>query len=152
MMKRIVYAMLLCAAALSIASIAAAQSTPTPVTRMGDFIEISDDVFMNLIFTTQWSYVTSTNNDFEDDIQDRTSSNANASTTGVELYIVPSGGSASTTTRTTLKSFSANETYTAPELIGQSIETGGTIQGNDGGNGGTGVNFTLTVTEFTGDS
>lgn len=77
---------------------------------------------------------------------------ANVSTTAAELYIVPSGGSASTTTRTTLKNFAANETYTAPELIGQSIETGGTIQGNDGGNGGTDINFIITVTEFTGDS
>lgn len=77
---------------------------------------------------------------------------ANVATAGVELYIVPNGGSASTTNRTTLKSFSLNETFTAPELIGQSIETGGTIQGNDGGNGGTDVNFIITVTEFTGDS
>lgn len=77
---------------------------------------------------------------------------ANAATTGVELYIVPAGGSANTTTRQILRGFAVDETFTAPEIIGQSIETGGTIQGNDGGNGGTGVNFTLTVTEFTGDS
>jgi len=77
---------------------------------------------------------------------------ANVATTNVELFILPSGGSASTTTRTTQKDFAANETYTAPELIGQSIETGGSLQGNDGGNGGTDVNIIITVTNFSGDS
>ena len=77
---------------------------------------------------------------------------ANAATAGVEVYIVPSGGSASTTNRTTDKDFAAKEIHLAPELVGQSIETGGSIQANDGGNGGTGVNFILTITEFSGDS
>lgn len=77
---------------------------------------------------------------------------ANSTPSGVELFIVPSGGSASTTTQTTKKNFSLDETFTVPELIGQSIETGGTIRGNDGGGGGNNVNIILTVTEFTGDS
>ncbi len=77
---------------------------------------------------------------------------ANAAVTGLELFIVPSGGSTTTTNRTILKSFSLDETYTAPELIGQSIEIGGTLRGNDGSGGGTDVNIILTVTEFSGDS
>lgn len=77
---------------------------------------------------------------------------ANIATTNVALFIVPSGGSSSNTTLTTLKGFALNETFTAPELIGQSIEAGGTLRGNDGGNGGTDVNIIITVTEFSGDS
>lgn len=71
---------------------------------------------------------------------------------GVNLFVVPSGGSDDTTNQTTDKALAANETYTAPEIIGLGIETGGTIQGNDQGNGGAGANIILTVTEFDGDS
>jgi len=77
---------------------------------------------------------------------------ANVATLDVDLFIVPSGGSASTTTRITRKDFALDETFTVPELIGQSIETGGLLQGNDGASGGTQVNIVLTVTEFSGDS
>ena len=77
---------------------------------------------------------------------------ANAATDGVELYIIPSAGSASTTTRVLKKDFAVNERFTVPDLIGRSIEVGDTLQGNDGGNGGTGVNIGLTVTEYSGDS
>lgn len=77
---------------------------------------------------------------------------ANASVTSAELFIVPSGGSASTTNRSTRKNFAADETYTAPELIGQSIEAGGSLQGNDGGGGGAVLNVVITVTQFDGDS
>ena len=77
---------------------------------------------------------------------------ANAATTGTELYILPSGGSASDTTKVKHKDFAADEDDAAPQIVGQSIESGGELQGNDGGNGGTGVNITLTLTEFTGDS
>ncbi len=77
---------------------------------------------------------------------------SNIAIEGVELFIVPSGGSASDTTQITQKDFSLDETFTVPELIGQSIETGGSIQGNDGANGGAAVNIVLTITEFSGDS
>lgn len=77
---------------------------------------------------------------------------ANAATAGVELYLLPSGGSASTTTRVFLESFGLNESKLISELIGQSVEFGGSIQGNDGGNGGTGVNIIFTYTTFSGDS
>ena len=73
-MKRYVTLVLACALVLAVGSTAVAQSVPAPVVRMGDWIEISDEVWMNLIFTTAWTYVTNTNNDFEGDIQDRPSS------------------------------------------------------------------------------
>ena len=70
----------------------------------------------------------------------------------VELFIVPSGGSPGNANQISSKTFAIDEEYTWPELIGQSVETGGTLTGNDSGGGGTGVNIILTVTEFTGDS
>ena len=77
---------------------------------------------------------------------------ANSAVTAGEFYIVPNGGSASTSNRIVQKDFAANESYTLPELIGQSVESGGVIQANDGGGGGTILNFVITVTEFSGDS
>jgi len=80
-MKRYVTLILACALVLAVGSTAVAQSVPAPVVRMGDWIEISDEVWMNLIFTTGWTYVTNTNNDFEGDIRDVPSSRDNSSTT-----------------------------------------------------------------------
>ena len=77
---------------------------------------------------------------------------ANVATTGVEMFVVPSGDSASTTTQLLKKNFAVDEAFLFPGLIGQAIEAGDVIQGNDGGNGGTDVNFKITVTEFSGDS
>lgn len=77
---------------------------------------------------------------------------ANVATTGVEMFIDPNGGTATITTQTLKKNFALDETFLAPELIGKALLAGGTIQANDGGNGGTDVNFILTVTEFSGDS
>lgn len=77
---------------------------------------------------------------------------AKVAVTGAEFFILPSGGSASDTTMSFKKNFSLAETYTAPELIGQSIESGGSLRGNDGGAGGTDLNIIMTVTEFSGDS
>ena len=72
-MKRYVTLVLACALLFAVGSTAVAQSVPEPVVRMGDWIELSDEVWMNLIFTTAWTYVTNTNNDFEGDIQDEPS-------------------------------------------------------------------------------
>jgi hypothetical protein len=80
-MKRYVTLVLTCALVFAVGSTAVAQSVPTPVVRMGDWIELSDEVWMNLIFTTAWTYVTNTNNDFEGDIRDVPSSRDNSSTT-----------------------------------------------------------------------
>jgi hypothetical protein len=80
-MKRYGTLVLACALVLAVGSTAVAQEVPAPVVRMGDWIEISDEVWMNLIFSTEWIYQTNHNNDFEDDIQDRPSSSDNDSTT-----------------------------------------------------------------------
>ncbi len=80
MMKRVLQLALVCALVVSLGSIAAAQA-PTPVTRMGDWVEIGNDVYMNFIGNTRIVYQTGHNNDYEDDMQDRSSTRANQSTT-----------------------------------------------------------------------
>jgi hypothetical protein len=79
-MKRYVSFVLACALVLAVGSTAVAQQVPAPVVRMGDWIEIGDEVWMNLIFSTEWIYQTTHNNDFEDDIRDRTNSSNNQAT------------------------------------------------------------------------
>lgn len=68
------------------------------------------------------------------------------------LFVVPNGGSAGNSTQVENKLLAAGEPFTAPNLIGQAIEAGGSIQGDDGAAGGAAVNIVITVTEFTGDS
>lgn len=68
----------------------------------------------------------------------------------LQVYLIPSGGSASTTTQIIETVMVANTSYDALEIIGQSIESGGTLQANDGGTGTT-INFIATITEYTGD-
>lgn len=77
---------------------------------------------------------------------------ANVATTGVELYFVPNAGSPSTTNRFLLKNFALDEDFLVVGALGEAIAAGGTLQGNDGGNGGTDVNIRFTITEFSGDS
>lgn len=77
---------------------------------------------------------------------------ANAAATGVQLYILGNSGTASNTTLQVLKDFAAGETYSAPDIIGQAVQAGGSINANDGSGSGTEVNITITVTEFSGDS
>src|SRR5688572_14073043 len=79
-MKRYITLVLACALVLAVGSTAVAQQVPAPVVRMGDWIELSDEVWMNLIFSTEWIYQTSHNNDFENDIQDRTAESENQGT------------------------------------------------------------------------
>ena len=77
---------------------------------------------------------------------------ATLATTNTKLYIVPNAASPTGANQTLDKNFAILETYTAPELIGQSIEFGGEIQGEDGIVSGAAVNIIITVTEFSGDS
>ena len=56
-MKRYVTLVLACALVLAVGSTAVAQQVPAPVVRMGDWIELSDEVWMNLIFSTEWIYL-----------------------------------------------------------------------------------------------
>jgi hypothetical protein len=69
---------------LAVASLAAAQQVPTPVIRIGDWVEIGNEVFMNFIASTDIRYRTTHNYDFEDRVMDGVASrNPTAST----LYV-----------------------------------------------------------------
>lgn len=68
----------------------------------------------------------------------------------LQVFIVPSGGSAGDSNQVVETTLTANESYDALELIGQSIEAGGVLQANDGGTGTT-INFVATITEYSGD-
>jgi hypothetical protein len=52
----------------------AAQQVPTPVIRLGDWVEVGNEVFMNIIASSDIRYQTTMNYDFEDRIQDRVQS------------------------------------------------------------------------------
>jgi len=77
---------------------------------------------------------------------------ANTGAATLSLFIVPSGGSPGISNQTTAKTMAANETYIANELIGQTIEDGGTLQANDGAGVGTDISAIFTVTEYSGTS
>ncbi|MDH3605017.1 MAG: hypothetical protein OEU26_35925 [Candidatus Tectomicrobia bacterium] len=69
-MKRLVHIALVCVLALTIAGVATAQNTPEPVVRIGDWIEIGDDAWMNIIGTNTIYYRMTSNVDFDKDVQD----------------------------------------------------------------------------------
>jgi hypothetical protein len=71
---------LICALALSIAAIAGAQQVPQPVVRLGNAIELADDVWVDFIGQGDIRFRTNHNTDFESDIRDRTPSRSNTST------------------------------------------------------------------------
>src|SRR5574339_50262 len=56
------------------ASLAVAQQQQAlqPVTRLGNFIEVGNDVFMHIIATMDARYKTIENGDFDSDVRDRT--------------------------------------------------------------------------------
>lgn len=68
----------------------------------------------------------------------------------LQVFIVPDSGTAGTSNQIIETVMTANTSFDALELIGQSIETGGALQANDGGTGTT-INFVATVTEYSGD-
>ena len=68
----------------------------------------------------------------------------------LQVFVVPSGGSPTTANQIIDRALSADETYTSPELVGKGLETGDTIQANDGVGGS--INFVGTVTTFDGNS
>lgn len=74
MMKRFMQYAVACAVVLSLVSFAAAQSRPEPVTRMGDWVEISPDVMMNFLYSNNIYYRWTDNLDFEEDRKDATNS------------------------------------------------------------------------------
>lgn len=77
---------------------------------------------------------------------------ANIAGSTLNLFIVPNGGSATDSNKVIQRSMALDESYIVSELIGQGIEAGGSLSGNDGGVGGTDVNITYTYTKFTGES
>jgi hypothetical protein len=90
-MKRLVQLSMASVLALAMVSTAVAQQVPTQVTRLGDWVEIANDVFMNIIATTDWRLQFNENTDFEKKIRDRnpnrqTLSTVNHNGTGDMLF------------------------------------------------------------------
>jgi len=71
---------LICALVLSIAAVAGAQQVPQPVVRLGNAIELADDLWVDFIGTSDFRYQTTHNTDFESDIRDRTPTRDNTAT------------------------------------------------------------------------
>ena len=80
MLKRHVCIGLLCALALSIAAVAGAQQVPQPVVRMGNAIELADDVWIDFIGQGDIRFQFTENTDFEGDIRDRVPVRSNTET------------------------------------------------------------------------
>ncbi len=70
-MRRLTQVALVGVVVLVVASIAAAQQALQPVVRLGNFIEVGNDVFMHIIATTDIRYKTVENRDFEQNVRDR---------------------------------------------------------------------------------
>ena len=81
-MKRLLQIALIGGVVLAMASMAAAQARPPapvesalqPVMRLGNFIEVGNDVWMHLLGTTDFRYQAAHNFDFEEQVRDRTAS------------------------------------------------------------------------------
>src|SRR6266545_2749709 len=73
-MKRLTQIALVGVILLAMLSIATAQQAPQPVVRLGNFIEVGNDVFMHIIASSDIRYVTVENRDFEQHVRDRPNS------------------------------------------------------------------------------
>jgi len=73
-MRRLTQVALVGVVILAVASVAAAQQALQPVYRLGNFLEVGNDVFMHIIATSDIRYTTVQNRDFEQDVRDRTNS------------------------------------------------------------------------------
>lgn len=73
-MRRAKRLILGCMLGLFSGSLAAAQQVPTSVVRLGDWVEVGNEVFMNIIAQSDIRYQTTQNYDFESRIQDRVAS------------------------------------------------------------------------------
>src|SRR5439155_23590294 len=72
-MKRLTQIAVVGVLLLAMMSIAFAQQAPQPVVRIGNFVEVGNDVFMHLIAATESRYLTMENRDFESRVRDRVS-------------------------------------------------------------------------------
>jgi hypothetical protein len=70
-MKRCLRLFVVCAVVLVMATVAAAQQKPEPVIRLGDWVEIGNEAFMNIIASGDMRFNNSHNLDFEDRLRDR---------------------------------------------------------------------------------
>jgi hypothetical protein len=73
-MKRLIQIAMVGVFLLAVVSIAGAQQALQPVVRLGNFMEVSNDVFMHLIATVDARYITVQNRDFEQNVRDRPNS------------------------------------------------------------------------------
>src|SRR5262245_30305290 len=73
-MRRLTQVALVCAFVLVLASLAAAQQEPQPVVRLGNFIEVGNDLWMHLLATADIRYSTTEDQDFESRVRDRAAS------------------------------------------------------------------------------
>ena len=71
-MKRLTQLVVVGALLLAMVSLAAAQQTLQPVVRLGNYIEVGNDLFMHIIATTDIRYMTVENLDFDKRIRDQT--------------------------------------------------------------------------------
>src|SRR5262245_38184694 len=71
-MRRLTQVTLVGVVILAVASIATAQQALQPVLRLGNFLEVGNDVFMHIIATTESRFLTMQNRDFEQNVRDRT--------------------------------------------------------------------------------
>src|SRR5437016_8315237 len=80
MTRRFVQIALVCVVMLVVASMAAAQQAPQPMVRLGNFIEVGNDVFMHIMAQADIRYRTTENYDFDSRVRDRVSSRSPSST------------------------------------------------------------------------
>src|SRR5437763_14545146 len=73
-MRRLTQIALIGVLVLVLASLAAAQQEPQPVVRLGNYIEVGNDVWMHILATGDFRYRTVENYDFERRVRDRTPS------------------------------------------------------------------------------
>lgn len=81
MLKHLTQVVLVSVIVLAVAARAAVQQTTQPVVRLGNFIEVGNDVFMHIIGTADIRYRTVHNWDFENSVRDRPGSRSPSNTT-----------------------------------------------------------------------
>ena len=69
-MRRLTQGALLGVLLLTVASLAAAQQEPQPVVRLGNFIEVGNDVWMHILATTDFRFQAAHNFDFQNEVRD----------------------------------------------------------------------------------
>jgi len=80
MLRRWTQGALLGVLLLGVVSLAAAQQVSQPVVRLGNFLEVGNDVFMHIIGSADIRYKTVQNFDFENRVRDRTNSRSPSDT------------------------------------------------------------------------